>query len=1621
MKLIRRDSLSISWRIFYTLFLVMAIAGCSSGGGSGGSVVPGISGSGDSTTISGKVSLSGSVGGGVSLKPGFYKLDAMDSAPKGKPGSKSYLASLEAISPLHKVLYETNISSKPASMGDGTVYLYNASHPEWLCPVAEATTEDGTGSYTLTTLINANCNENAYNDGDEIPADNYTLLAYKPAGYDAINAITTGELIAIQSVIKRYVGAVTGADLVAQESDAVPVVKTMFGVSKNRDGTNTWGGSNASGIDTNMAIQVTFNMAISRSTLENAIKIDPAVPGGHWALSADWLSATYYYGDEKLTPDTTYAVTVYGEDLSDTPIRNVYGNPLPETAIGTFITAAATTTDDFPPTVRMKDPINPIDVDVTEPIRVESNKPLDINGLLLESEPSLGTQPGVIYVGKNEDAGSQFKYVYEFLLGEPLQVDTAYNITVSGGKDLAGRLMNPEYHSFRTKSAALQPGIDDTAASDIQKVQAEVMGVFGRWVRAMDDRDMAQFQSTMSGDFYMDYDVTQQYDEDDINRDGRLSAREFTATLDRAFVYWDACETQIVGDILANTYVNVGVYQADAVTGDVVFKAISSLDAVNEEDLVANLAFAINGTSGTTNQECLDSTPEDNLYVTARKVNGSWTIFRASIGIDTTETPGSFHELFKSWLVETYTNTDVETLIPQGGQLSASPNEHVIANFKWTMSGPSSYVLIVMDERNPKNGFALAIPNVQGMLEYIVTTKATLPSAVDVGVLFGLKSSDVFKFEAGGSYKWEVLGLDMQTSAFKNAVKTEVMRSIMATSSVKRFTIAGFYRALDVVVRADTDPSDGDKIKYPLAYSEYLFGYNAYNAYSTIFEITAPNTKSTLGTIHLSGHTDLQKNIDFGCIDFRLSRACNMGVVSSNGKNVLPSMPLLKGWNWIYVTENTGLFKTFRILSDDGIDPLISSPTVEVTDGTLGIMDKDSWDYFTHPQVGATINAVDVSAYINSTTIHKVYLNHWNDDLMAYGNYSAPVSIVADKGVFITPAILTYQGDNWITVEGTDSNGVDHRLMIGVHADEGSTWTPPFSNVQVGESNATAEYFTSSDWEVDTAVDVDNIVTITGQIKTITGTYEISNKGGYKTGNLSIAGGIFSLNVTLYNGWNYVSFKDAEGHWYGANIFTANGLKVLSIDKINNTTYNKSGNFATTQCSAKIKGGAPSGNVTVYWNGYDGNNGYWENRTVSVDGFGNYSIVMPVVGDAVGYSGSYNYFDLYDDKGNYRNVNVKTSGYCTYTPPVMTVSGVYDAGALLPFNGSYYDAGALSTVSVKGTSDQPGRSISVSQWLCGSRELYTATADTTPNGSGTYNWTVSGVNVYGTLNNGYNYLEVTDGYNWNNPAVLSVNAEVPLKPIENVFVTGFTPTYEYCNELDFYNVDLLGATTVTVNGTMATPGASGFLRTSLGEMIPFDSHTTTGDFSAVSDVYNGWNSIRIIDEDWNYYYVYIDALGGDPKPKTIEVVAPFGNTSSIPAAGTYTVTGKNNYMGSFNPDYIRFYFYDYVNYTYNYCSNDANEQANYGYLPITYNSGTGEYSCDVYLTTNLTYVEMYAAENAVDRYHYHGMYWNSGAGYTEWYEKPKLDGNKDSIGEQLRSIERLKRDKVLSDRRESQQ
>jgi len=212
------------------------------------------------------------------------------------------------------------------------LYLYGVNHPEWLSHISE-TTSDSNGAFSFEQLQNAKVNGDAYKDGDPIPAGNYTMLIYKPSSFDPVTGVTTEPIVAVTTVFKIS-GTLTTDSFEAEPSDVTPNVTSMFGVSKNTDGTNTWG---TASISASSQIQITFNMAMSMSSIQKIIvSTDKGTEvDGVWVLSLDWKTASFVPASK--LEDGTYTVTVPER------VASVYSNAMGYDATGTFTLVENTT------------------------------------------------------------------------------------------------------------------------------------------------------------------------------------------------------------------------------------------------------------------------------------------------------------------------------------------------------------------------------------------------------------------------------------------------------------------------------------------------------------------------------------------------------------------------------------------------------------------------------------------------------------------------------------------------------------------------------------------------------------------------------------------------------------------------------------------------------------------------------------------------------------------------------------------------------------------------------------------------------------------------------------------------------------------------------------------------------------------------------------------------------------------------------------------------------------------------------------------------------------------------------------------------------------------------------
>lgn len=1540
MKRSQRDTSSFL-SVLFSMVLALMLAACGGGGGSS-APTPTPTPTAKTTTISGKVTLSST----LSSSPAMNK--AMLSAPKGKPGSKLYRASKG------KAGKSTALSSavlapvlNAVAFSSGTVWLYDSDHPEWLYPVASSPT--GTdGSYSMTKLENAAANNNAYKDADPIPAGNYTLLAFKAGGFDPILGTTTTALVAVQTVVSKFEGTVSIPDMVAQESTQLPTVSAMFGAKQNTDGTQTWG-SSATNMPANAAIQVNFSAAMSRGSLTNGISISPAV-SGKWSLSADWTTATFYPDTGvTLTAGQVYTITVKGSNTdANNAVKNVYGNALAKTATGTFTatavdTVAPTAVWVSPSVIEMATP-----VDVTKPIRIGSNKQLDVNGLTLvgnvNGASSLGAKPGVLYVGKNT-AGF---YVYEFVLGNPLQLNTTYTLIVSGGKGLNGVAMIDLSGSLVTASAAATTGVDANATTATQNAQATVKDVLGKWIRAFSDRNITQMQSLMSGDFY--FEEAKADPKSDVNKDGRLSLAEFSDMLTmQAFPTWEYCATTITGDVVGT--INV--------VGD-----------------VADFEFKMVASTSNTSKDCANSLPTDSFYATVKNLNGAWTIVRASSGIDIRSKTISFPDLINT-LKLTQDQAGVATEIADGGQAMLSlwdpvtSTESAPMTWSWgATTGVSSYVLVRIDARDPQNGRACALPTTKLQFSNAGGAGCVANGGVNIDGKFGFNTDPMrppLNVE-GGQYYWEVIGLATTTTS-TIATKTwqELLKDIVAISDLRSYKIAGVYKEIAVQVYGG-----GAATGTPVTYSTNYDGYDVGAAGKATITVTTANAAATTGSLDVYGNFQKSYPLNF------------------TGGVATVTIDLSKGMNWINIWDGVGLNKQFNISTTGGLAPVVD--IISVTDDIGNALPLDAWGY---AKATAGAKKVTISGTVDTVKlpgITAVDVNVNNDTSGAYSYGSATVT-----GGTFTVTLDIYKGDNWINAgygyqDPVTNSWVWYGDHAGIYTDTGTAWVPNISITGVTTATQTGTFGNSSDWDAST--DTDNVVTVTGKFKKIAnGAYSINSDGGWNSGTLvALADGSFSLDVTLYNGWNYVSINDSNFNWYGVNIYTTNGKVVVkpAITTVNGVaptvTIAGGASAATTGCTATVTGTAKAGNVNVNWSGYDGTSSYYESQTLVLTGAADtpvaFSFNVPLVGGAA----SYNNIDVYDLNWMWAGVKVTTSGTCNYAAPTLTVVSVLDSagGAITPGVNGDYLAGTNQTVTVTGTTNRAGRTVTASMYSCTS-QTYTATASSTANASGTYDWSISGIKVY----DGWNSLSATEGSNWQYLSVSTTNGQLAQAALTATVTPG---TVTYAGTCGYNSWDAGTATSVTISGTTTAPDGTGNYTDAAGGNHTF---TIAGGAYSIPNValFDGYNNISISDTAWNWQSAGISTTNGVPKPQYVFITSP---SNAVAVTGLQTVAGTitDPTASGYKPGIVEATVgvYDSATYMWNYFyySSDVNQQTMYGKLPLAYDAATGSYSFSGVdfgpaPSGNQTYINVYAYDNVNYLSHSITMYYNDPYGFNSTY------------------------------------
>lgn len=1459
------------------------------------------------TKISGKVSLSGVAS---TSKPG-QRMKMMHSVPSGKPGSALYKASMKGLVSAvaaEQTFMPTMKAGDP--LNSALVFLYDSEHPEWLYPIAQTTT-NSQGEYTLGALLNASENANGYKDGDPIPGGNYTLLAY------GVDPKTLKPTIALQSVVQQFSGDVAGNNLAAQPSTVAPTIISMLGVSKNSDGTQTWGDDTIK-LSPNASIQMTFSMAVNRDSIKDAISISPAVTG-KWAISPDWLSATFYPNTGvSFEKGKTYTVTVTGSDSTVTdasPLRNVYGNALDKTSTGTFSVAVDAVVDSQKPTAQLLSPgLSELSsVDVTTPIRVSANEPMDINKMVLKADPSLGAKPGVLFVGKKDGL-----YIYEFNLGKPLKLGTTYNGTVAGGKDLAGNEMNPLSFSFTTASAT--EGVTTVTASATAEVkaaansQAAVKDVFGKWVRAMNDRNLSQLQGLMAGDFEMAYNASRGVSPDDTNRDGVYDLTEFSAMMSKAFKMWDYCGTTLTG------------------------KLPGAINVV--ADAKADFEFKLSATNKLTTKECADVAPKESLFAVLQNVNGAWYMQRASEGVDTRATTivkADVLTLIKP--VVTLLDTNSDGIIDRKTVPVLAIDDATSAPFQWKeVPNATAYVMVIVNARNPSSGFAVILPNTITSIDIPKGLDALGDQIAEVSEAFGFTSE--FEPGPGAELGWQVAALTKYTvDDVKNDRASNIPGDVLAISDFSPFKLAGVYQELGVAAKV------GDKA---LPFSEVIDGYDAGAANEMTFIVNSPRlltTASAKGMVRVSGNTNREYPVDL------VNGVGTIIVKLNQGSNYIEILDACMGDSIVCGTQSDVkqmmLRKSFNVTTTGGIAPVVSLTTVTAVDvlGAAATLTADGPQFYTSPTAAKIklVGKIDTSKIPTGITatqslLREINVNVFNDKSKANSHQRAVLDPTTGN---FTVEIEIFTGDNWIDASagGCDTTGKCewYSAHLGVNTDSGSVFTAPVTISAVADASTAAAVVAKENWgnggNWDASAVTGNSVVITGKLLygtdpsgTVKPSFDIGSDGGWKQDNLVVdSSGNFSLKVDLFHGENHINIRDVKENWFNLNIFTSGGKAVVrpEITTVNGVAFPTKPDINTDQCKVTIVGTAMVGDVRVNWNAdiKDAITGFKHvNQEIMVktdadtdgDGKAAFSVTVPVVGG----TDSNNFIDISDANWNHMGFRVVTTGTCAFVEPKVEVKGLkkpvsgstegelltaeMTGGGGMGLQYGRWDAPVLTShVAVFGTSNIAGRPIRAQVFVCGRNIKYdTMASETAIDGTSPalYGWAIKGIAVYSQMMTNIN-VETMPGQHGVQIGVNAENTDIvlPAPPLK-VAVSGATQQQQSgtggfqdpCGNIP-WNAGSALKTTIT--------GSVSSTKTDKTGMGHYNAEGAFGDFAIAADgtfsfelsLWDGMNNININDSDWNSAQVQIMTNNGVLKPRYVTMDTPTLTDGKV--VGTTPITG----------------------------------------------------------------------------------------------------------------------------------
>jgi hypothetical protein len=807
---------------------------------------------------------------------------------------------------------------------------------------------------------------------------------------------------------------------------------------------------------------------------------------------------------------------------------------------------------------------------------------------------------------------------------------------------------------------------------------------------------------------------------------------------------------------------------------------------------------------------------------------------------------------------------------------------------------------------------------------------------------------------------------------------------------VRRFVMPGLYYDIIVQVRAGTSPS-----AIPAKYDAGLGGYDLGNAYQATLTIQTRPT-ATWGLVAVWG-----SQLKFEEFQF------------VNG-TYTKTVTLYNGMNNIYIYDSQEVLNAegdnprprFRILTAQGMPPVIN--IWEVKDDTGNTLSGDKWHYYSAP--GA--KKVGITGAVSDMAVSNLNVSVKNEFGPQYSVSSLPTDSSSGDNMFTTAALTTsptppdldiYQGTNYIDLNYR-SGSTQYFASLIVYTDTGSVWVPPITITSITAPNSTItklnDYGTSADWDASLGSGSDYTATITGTFKTPgVGNYSTWSKdgGGSSWGSLvSDGSGNFSFTVLLYAGWNDVSLRDPSGNnGYRFQINTnATGKAIIkpAVMTINGASYNGSGTFTTTQCSATITATAEPGKMSINWQGNDGASSYYEYQDFqNLSGPPTpFSFVVPLVSTAAGATGnSSNVVSIQDSNYRSTGVAITTTGNCSYTPPATSLTEVRDSNnILLTASVNDYDAGSSATVTIKGTTNRPGATITASYYVCNEYETYTTTAD------GNGNWTIAGtgINLYG----GGGWINISGPGAWIQKYIRTTSNLLPVTRL-SAGVAGSTPMSNSCGQSSW---DVGGSTAITITGTTALQNGTGSYTDALNSIHQFTIKNGQFTLSNVP-VYTGSNQIWINiyndPQGSSSHVLNLTALNTVVKPQYVTITSLTSGgtyTGTLAISGTVTDANASGFNVA-NATITASIYYGPTNENY---SNDSWYQQQYGYLPITYNSnGVFSFNYD-FQSSYCTYIRVNAWDKNTGETHYEEMYVNCINPHT--YAKPGAPAPSPGVNQQ---------------------